>query len=197
MKQILLGGLGMAAVGTGIYNFSMDSNTGENVYEMSQSEALSVLSDTPLPIGYGPFSAGNVEAATAGNSVLEWSTDDPEDGLSCRAETSSEGTDQVRVKAYCQSEGDSTQSLANTMIEIKNLEFREFVDSTLTGRKYDKAKIDMAAMRITAVSIPKIANDAKKLTGEFTEAAIEAEETISDASADAELNTSEAEINAE
>jgi hypothetical protein len=197
MKAMLLGGLGAAAIGTGVYNLSMDTNTGENVYEMSQSSAISMLSETPLPIGYGPFSAGNVEADVASNNALEWSSGDADDGLTCRAETTSVGTDQVSVKAYCQSNSDSTLTSMNTMVEIKNMEFREFVDATLTGRKYDKAKIDMAKMRITAVSIPTMANDASKLKDEFTQAAVEADETISDAAADAELLAAENESPAE
>lgn len=182
MKEILFGGIAAAAVGGGIYYFPSGFDSGTNLYQMKQNEAISMLADAPIPVGYGPFSGGDVETTLPEDGVVAWSVIDSDAEPMCRAEIADASEGQVSVTAFCGGHSSPMGATSEVANELQNTKFREFVDSILTRRKYDKAKIERAAIGTVITNMPKMQRDAAQMQKTFSETESEEEDYSTDPS---------------
>lgn len=184
MKEVILGGMAIAAVGGGVYYFPSDTGSGTSIYSMTEGDAITKLADAPIPVGYGPFPGGDIETMLPENGVVEWGVADSDGEALCRAEVSSEGKGKIRVTSYCNGGSSQMSAVNDVASELKNAEFREFVDAILTGRPYDRAKMRNASIGTVLTNMPKMQSDAARMQHEFSKMESEEEEDYVSEAAD-------------
>lgn len=192
MKEMLIGGIAVVGVGLATYlappfRFGtlerVDTAHGP-VYGMSTQDAVArLMSGNPEP-GALPFGNLQVTKRKSGDDAVVFAASGAHARFRCTATVFQARSDALQVRTRCTDGGSPSDGAATPAVDaMKEIGFREFVDSTMQQRPYDRAKVEAQSAAAVTKNLPKMQADALKMHGEMNEMIAE-QEAESESAAD-------------
>lgn len=158
MRELILGGLAVAAVGGGVF-YGPDLFNGEvagadGSYAISESEAITRMMAANAPAGKPPFFDIAVEASNLGDGVIQWSGTGSHAAIKCQAKVSVANEGRINVTPSCLSGGPSDGAAAGMSSDMVSLGFAEFVAAGLEQRPMDMRKWAAQSMGAVMKGLP-------------------------------------------
>ncbi|MBS7670441.1 hypothetical protein [Croceicoccus gelatinilyticus] len=175
MKEMLIGGVVVAAVGLSVF-FAPDMNFGtmERVdpangplYSLTPAQVSEKLTKAPLPGSAGPFGTLDVKVTSRKEGVVRYEASGSHARISCKASVHDARSDAIQVLTSCDRAA-ADGAAAKLGVEITNNAFNELVHSTLQGRAYDRAKVEMQNSGAVMKNLPQMQRDALKMQSDFS-----------------------------
>lgn len=188
MKEMLIGGTVVAAVGLSVF-FAPEMNFGTMervdpangpIYSLSPAEVSQKLTGAPIPSGAGPFGTLDVKVTSRKDGVVRYQASGSHARISCKASVLQARSDAIQVVTACDRAAPSDGAAASVGTQITENAFNELVHSTLQGRAYDSAKVQMQNSGTVMKNLPQMQKDALKMHGEMNKMAQEMDEAYQD-----------------
>lgn len=201
MKEMVLGGL--AVVGVGLATFyappfrfgtmeRVDPAHGP-IYGLSTDDAVAQLMAAKPAAGSRPF--GDVEIVTrkVGDDTVEFRAAGEKSRFSCTATAFDARSDAVQFRTACAEVAEQKSDFAMPVIdEMRSIEFRELVDSTMQKRPYNFEKVQQQTAAAMLKQMPKMQ---QQIGDQMTKIATEMDQHVEEAEdrawLEGEVDTSE------
>lgn len=176
MKEMVIGGLAVVGVGLATY-FAPPFTFGTTervdpvhgpIYALATEDAVARLMAAKPVEGALPF--GNLDLVTrkVGDDAVKFSASGAHARFSCLATVFQARSDAVQVKTTCTDGGSPSDGAAAPAVDaMKEIGFREFVDSTMQQRAYDQVKVQSQSAAAMMRNMPQMQADALKMHGEM------------------------------
>jgi hypothetical protein len=171
MRDIIFGGLAIAAVGGGVYFIPMGSSDGAIEYNMAQGQVMAKLMALEPEPGL-PFHGEDVSITVPADNIVEFVRESS--GHTCRAQVDVVDAKRSSVSVSCGSSA-SDGAAASTAAAISSLNFAELVHSSLQGRPYDKDKVSAQSSAAILSNLGAMRKDAEKMNEEINDMAEQVE----------------------
>lgn len=178
----------MAAVGLSVF-FAPEMNLGtiERVdpangplYSLTPAQVSEKLVNAPLPSSAGPFGTLDVKVTSRKEGVVRYEASGAHARISRKASVLDARSDAIQVVTSCDRAAPSDVAAANLGTQITQNWFTELVHSTLQGRAYDRAKVDMQNSGAVMKNLPQMQKDAMRMHSEISKMESEYRESAAD-----------------
>ncbi|WP_066553831.1 hypothetical protein [Croceicoccus bisphenolivorans] len=175
MKEIVLGGVAVFGVGLATFfappfkfgTFERLDTAHGPAYTLTTEQAVDRLLTAAPVKGQMPFGNLDLTISKVSADKVRFAAEGAHARFGCTATVFQARRDAVQVKTACTGGGSPSDGAAAPAVdEMKEIGFRELVDSTMQKRPFDNAKVQMQNTGAMMRNLPQMQKDALKMSAE-------------------------------